>query len=83
MESTTKKNNAPTHNVVIGESRQVDRQIVTYWTKVGVAWAHDEGKLFVRIREGISISGQFALFPVKDKVETDAPVETETPPQQG
>ena len=81
MENTTKKNNAPTHNVVIGESRQVDRQIVTYWTKVGVAWAHDEGKLFVRMREGISVSGQFALFPAKDKVEADAPVETETPPQ--
>jgi hypothetical protein len=81
MENTTKKSNAPTHNVAVGESRQIDRKIVTYWTKVGVAWEHDEGKLFVRLREGISISGQFGIFPVKEKIDTEAPVETETPPQ--
>jgi hypothetical protein len=76
MENTSKKGNAPTHNVVIGENRQVGREIVTYWTKVGAAWAHDDGKLFLRIRDGISVSGQIALFPVKDKIESDPPVET-------
>ena len=77
MENTAKKGNAPTHNVVIGENRQVDRKIVTYWTKVGAAWSHEDGKLFIKIRDGLSVSGQFGLFPVKEKIEADAPVVTE------
>jgi hypothetical protein len=77
METTAKKGNAPTHNVVIGENRQVGREIVTYWTKVGAAWAHEDGKLFMRIRDGLSVSGQIALFPIKEKSEGDAAAETE------
>ena len=77
MENTAKKGNAPTHNVVIGENRQVGREIVTYWTKVGAAWAHEDGKLFIKIRDGISVSGQIAIFPVKEKSEAEAPGETE------
>jgi hypothetical protein len=73
MESTSKK---PTHNVVIGENRQVGREIVTYWTKVGAAWAHKEGKLFIKIRDGLSVSGQIALFPITEKIQEDAPLET-------
>jgi hypothetical protein len=76
MENTAKKGNAPTHNLVIGEDRQVGREIVTYWTKVGVAWVHADGNIFGRTRPGISISGQFALFPAKEKIKEDAPVET-------
>ena len=76
METTAKKGNAPTHNVVIGENRQVGREIVTYWTKVGAAWAHADGKLFIRIRPGLSVSGQIALFPIKEKIQEDAPLET-------
>jgi hypothetical protein len=76
METTAKKGNAPTHNVVIGENRQVGREIVTYWTKVGAAWAHEEGKLFIKIRDGLSVSGQIALFPIKEKIQEDAPLET-------
>jgi hypothetical protein len=81
MENTAKKGNAPTHNVVIGENRQSGREIVTYWTKVGAAWAHEDGKLFMRIRDGLSVSGQIALFPVKEKIEADAPVEAEAQAQ--
>jgi hypothetical protein len=78
MENTAKKGNAPTHNVVVGENRQVGREIVTYWTKVGAAWAHEDGKLFIKIRDGLSVSGQIAVFPVKEeKTEADAPVVTE------
>jgi hypothetical protein len=69
METTVKKGNAPTHNVAIGENRKVGREIVTYWTKVGAAWAHDDGKLFIRIRDGLAVSGQIALFPVKETLE--------------
>ena len=73
MENTAKKGNVPTHNVVIGEDRQVGRKIVTYWTKVGAAWAHDDGKLFIRIRPGLSVSGQIAVFPIEaEKEEADA-----------
>lgn len=78
METTAKKGNAPTHNVAIGETRQVGREIVTYWTKVGAAWARDDGKLFIRIRDGLSVSGQIALFPVKEKFEV-APDQDEAP----
>jgi hypothetical protein len=77
MENTAKKGNAPTHNVVIGENRQVGREIVTYWTKVGAAWAHEDGKLFIKIRDGLSVSGQIAVFPIKEKGEADAAAETE------
>jgi hypothetical protein len=77
MENTAKKGNAPTHNVVIGDNRQVGKQIVTYWTKVGAAWAHEDGKFFIRIRDGISVSGQIAVFPVEKKEEAGAPVEAE------
>ena len=77
MENTAKKGNVPTHNVVIGEDRQVGRKIVTYWTKVGAGWAHEDGKLFIRIRPGLSVSGQIALFPIEaEKEEADAPGET-------
>ena len=77
MENTAKKGNVPTHNVVIGEDRQVGRKIVTYWTKVGAAWAHEDGKLFIRIRPGLSVSGQIALFPIEaEKEEAAAPDET-------
>jgi hypothetical protein len=72
MENTAKKDNAPTHNVVIGENRQVGREIVTYWTKVGAAWLHEDGNIFLRIRPGISVTGQIALFPVKEKTEKAA-----------
>jgi hypothetical protein len=71
MEKTAKKGNAPTHNVVIGENRQVGKQIVTYWTKVGSAWVHEDGNIFLRIRKGISVSGQIALFPPKEKAEEE------------
>jgi hypothetical protein len=77
MENTAKKGNVPTHNVVIGEDRQVGRKIVTYWTKVGAAWAHEDGKLFIRIRPGLSVSGQIAVFPIEaEKDEADAAGET-------
>jgi hypothetical protein len=77
MENTAKKGNAPTHNLVIGEDRQVGRKIVTYWTKVGVAWVHADGNIFNKLTPGISVSGQFALFPIKKKSEAEAPAETE------
>jgi hypothetical protein len=76
MENTAKKGNAPTHNLVIGEDRQVGRKIVTYWTKVGVAWVHEDGKIFQKIRPGISVSGNVALFPIEKKAEADAAGET-------
>ena len=72
MENTAKKGNAPTHNVVIGENRQVGRKILTYWTKVGAAWAHEDGKFFIRIRPGLSVSGQIAVFPIEEKSEAEA-----------
>ena len=77
MENTGKKGNAPTHNVVIGENRQVGRKILTYWTKVGAAWAHEDGKFFIRIRPGLSVSGQIAVFPIEEKGETGTADETE------
>lgn len=77
MENTAKKGNAPTHNVVIGENRQVGRKIVTYWTKVGAAWAHEDGKFFIKIRDGLSVSGQIAVFPIEEKKQAEAPTETE------
>ena len=81
MENTAKKGNVPTHNVVIGEDRQVGRKIVTYWTKVGAAWAHEDGKLFIRIRPGLSVSGQIALFPIEAEKE-EAPAAGETAAQE-
>ena len=84
MENTAKKGNVPTHNVVIGEDRQVGRKIVTYWTKVGAGWAHEDGKLFIRIRPGLSVSGQIALFPIEaEKEEADAPGETAAQESEG
>jgi hypothetical protein len=83
MENTAKKGNAPTHNLVIGEDRQVGRKIVTYWTKVGVAWVHEDGKIFIRVRPGISVSGQIAAFPVEKKSEADAAGETAPPESEG
>jgi hypothetical protein len=79
MENTAKKDNAPTHNVVIGENRQVGREIVTYWTKVGAAWLHEDGKVFLRIRKGISVTGQIALFPVKEKAEEEIAADSAEP----
>jgi hypothetical protein len=84
MENTAKKGNVPTHNVVIGEDRQVGRKIVTYWTKVGAAWAHEDGKLFIRIRPGLSVSGQIALFPIEaEKEQAEAASETASQESEG
>ena len=81
MENTAKKGNVPTHNVVIGEDRQVGRKIVTYWTKVGAAWVHEDVNIFIRIRPGLSVSGQIALFPIEAEKE-EAPAADETAVQE-
>ena len=83
MENTAKKGNAPTHNLVIGEDRQVGRKIVTYWTKVGAAWVHEDGNIFIRIRPGLSVSGQVAAFPIEKKTEAAAAGETPAPESEG
>jgi len=34
-----------------------------------VAWVHEDGKIFQKIRPGISVSGNVALFPIEKKAK--------------
>ena len=67
-----KKGYAPglTHNGVIGKStirRQEDRHLQD--EGAGLVKTHADGKFFIRIRRGISVSGQIAAFPVEEKTK--------------
>ncbi|MBE5202803.1 hypothetical protein IG612_09325 [Pectobacterium sp. FL60-S17] len=64
----------PTYHVFVTQESQPDssREKNTYWTKVGVAFAHN-GKpgLNIVLTPGIAVSGKLVLLEPKD--DSDAP----------
>ncbi|MEI7178349.1 hypothetical protein WCT65_04685 [Pectobacterium carotovorum] len=68
----------PTYHVFVTQESQPDanREKNTYWTKVGVAFAHN-GKpgLNIVLTPGIAVSGKLVLLEPKD--DNDTP---QTPP---
>ena len=52
----------PSHRVYVTEDMPEGRNTKTYWTKVGAAWPHKDGKgLTVTMSPGISVSGRIVL----------------------
>ncbi|MFP9229426.1 hypothetical protein [Pectobacterium cacticida] len=63
----------PTYHVFVTQESQSDtsREKNTYWTKVGVAFAHN-GKpgLNIVLTPGIAVSGKLVLLEPKDDSDT-------------
>ncbi|AFI89719.1 hypothetical protein DZA65_02801 [Dickeya dianthicola] len=63
----------PTYHVFVTQESQPDlnREKNTYWTKVGVAFAHN-GKpgLNIVLTPGIAVSGKLVLLEPKDDSDT-------------
>ena len=63
----------PTYHVFVTQENQSDtsREKNTYWTKVGVAFAHN-GKpgLNIVLTPGIAVSGKLVLLEPKDDSDT-------------
>ncbi|PWD67051.1 hypothetical protein [Pectobacterium parmentieri] len=63
----------PTYHVFVTQESQPDASIEknTYWTKVGVAFAHN-GKpgLNIVLTPGIAVSGKLVLLEPKDDSDT-------------
>ncbi|MFP1910441.1 hypothetical protein [Lonsdalea quercina] len=63
----------PTYHVFITQESQPDtsKEKSTYWTKVGVAFAHN-GKpgLNIVLTPGIAVSGKLVLLEPKDDIDT-------------
>ena len=52
----------PSHRVYVTEDITEGKTVKTYWTKVGAAWPHKDGKgLTITISPGISVSGRVVL----------------------
>ena len=52
----------PSHRVYVTEDITEGKAVKTYWTKVGAAWPHKDGKgLTITISPGISVSGRVVL----------------------
>ena len=52
----------PSHRVYVTEDMPEGRNTKTYWTKVGAAWPHKDGKgLTVSISPGIAVNGRIVL----------------------
>ncbi|KGA21936.1 hypothetical protein LES60_02580 [Pectobacterium brasiliense] len=64
----------PTYHVFVTQESQPDtsREKITYWTKVGVAFAHN-GKpgLNIVLTPGIAVSGKLVLLEPRD--DSDIP----------
>ncbi|HHH1032300.1 TPA: hypothetical protein ACPZQF_002978 [Yersinia enterocolitica] len=63
----------PTYHVLVTQENQpnANREKNTYWTKVGVAFAHN-GKpgLNIVLTPGIAVSGKLVLLEPKDDSDT-------------
>ncbi|MFP1727764.1 hypothetical protein [Lonsdalea quercina] len=63
----------PTYHVFITQESQPDPHRVksTYWTKVGVAFAHNgKSGLNIVLTPGIAVSGKLVLLEPKDDSDT-------------
>ncbi|MFJ5330272.1 hypothetical protein [Pectobacterium versatile] len=63
----------PTYNVFVTQESQPDlnREKNTYWTKVGVAFAHNgKPELNIVLTPGIAVSGKLVLLEPKDDSDT-------------
>ncbi|PCH54397.1 MAG: hypothetical protein COC22_00255 [Flavobacteriaceae bacterium] len=55
----------PTHKLCIGE--KIGEK--TFWTEVGAGWEHAKG-ISIKVRPGISISGELNIFKVDEPQNT-------------
>ncbi|MBW5893285.1 hypothetical protein IM880_13790 [Pectobacterium polaris] len=63
----------PTHHVFVTQESQPDnsREKNTYWTKVGVAFAHNgKSGLNIVLTPGIAVSGKLVLLEPKGDSDT-------------
>ncbi|MBA0182559.1 hypothetical protein H0261_02280 [Pectobacterium versatile] len=63
----------PTYHVFVTQESQPDsnREKNTYWTKVGVAFAHNgKSGLNIVLTPGIAVSGKLVLLEPKDDSDT-------------
>jgi hypothetical protein len=61
-------NTRPSHRVFVVEDREDGSEQSGFWTRVGAAWPHGDGRgLNVQIIPGVSISGRLVLREYTDE----------------
>ncbi len=69
------QNSRPSHRVYVVEDSEADPTTgkTGYWTKIGAAWPHQDGRgLNVQLTDGIAVSGRIVL---REYTEEDAKIE--------
>jgi hypothetical protein len=68
--STSMSGERPSHKAFVVEDRDEDSEEKPFWTRVGSAWPHKDGKgLNIQIASGVAISGRLVL---REYTEEDA-----------
>lgn len=70
-EETKTENKAPTHRAYSVRNFGDDNK-KSYWTQIGSAWEHKDGKGFNIQLEAFPVGGSLTLRPVKDKTENNS-----------
>lgn len=63
----------PTHNILhVEEFTNSNGEEKAFFTVIGKAWVKDNGTITCKIRDGLSVSGQFVMMPPKAKDDEQA-----------
>lgn len=66
--------NKPDYRIVVSEEYKTSNgEVKNYYTEVGRGWKLKGGGISARLREGLSVSGGFAIFPATDRAAQDGP----------
>ena len=68
---TKTEHKAPTHRAYSVRNFGEDNK-KSYWTQIGSAWEHSDGKGFNIQLESFPVNGQLTIRPVKEKSENDS-----------
>lgn len=63
---TKTENKAPTHRAYSVRNFGDDNK-KSYWTPIGSAWAHKDGKGYNILLESVPVNGRLTIRPIKEK----------------
>ena len=63
---TKTENKAPTHRAYSVRNFGEDNK-KSYWTQIGSAWAHSDGKGYNILLESVPVNGRLTIRPIKEK----------------
>lgn len=66
--------NKPDYRIVVSEEyTTANGEVKNYYTEVGRGWKVKGGGISVRLRDRISVSGGFVIFPATERAAQDGP----------